>query len=218
MRASRASFLSIILLLISFSLSAQILEPVKWTFGSKKLTDTEAELVFTATMDPGWHLYSQFLKPGGPIPTAFKFTESPAYSLVGKVREPKAKTEFDAIFKMDVSYFDGKAEFRQKIKILSNKDFNVEGTFEYMTCDDESCIPFFDNDFSIPVKAGSGAASAVTEAVQEEKKELGPALEMEPVDPATLTDTTKATVSPDTDAGITTAAGDPMTADDNRSL
>ncbi|HRY99170.1 MAG TPA: cytochrome c biogenesis protein CcdA [Bacteroidales bacterium] len=217
MRASRALFLST-LLLISLSLSAQILEPVKWSFSSKKLSDTEAELVFTATMDPGWHLYSQFLKPGGPIPTAFKFTESPAYRLLGKVKEPKAHTEFDAIFKMDVSYFDGKAEFRQKIQVLSAKDFVVEGTFEYMTCNDETCIPFFDNDFSIPVKAASAGATAEGSAAGQDKKELGPALEMEPVDPATLTDTARETIAEDTDAGVTTAEGAPLAAEDNRSL
>jgi len=170
---SRLAFL--LLFTWAISATAQILEPVKWAFSTERISETEAELVFTAKMDKGWHLYSQFLDDGGPIPTAFTFEPSSAYELVGRVKEPKALTEYDEIFSMDVSYFDGEVKFRQRIKVRTTEDFTVTGAFEYMTCNDETCIPFFDNDFSFSVKgapasalqAGNAAAGQSVEAIME---------------------------------------------------
>src|SRR5512133_3158452 len=93
------------LLLTAFQMvSAQILEPVKWSFESKKTGNSEYELRFMATMDNGWHLYSQFVPAGGPIPTSFKFDKSAGFTLVGKVVEPKPLEEHDPNFNMVVKY------------------------------------------------------------------------------------------------------------------
>ena len=170
MRAYKILFSSLFLILLSGTALAQILEPVKWSFSTERISDTEAELVFKATIQDEWHLYSQYLEEGGPIPTSFEFEASPAYQRIGKVKEPKAIVSFDEIFKMDVGYFDHEAVFRQKIRILSSEDFSVSGTFEYMTCDDEACIPFFDNDFSFKVKGAPAAALNAAKASETAKE------------------------------------------------
>ena len=146
--------LPVLLLLVTVltsTLFAQIVNPVKWSFSSSAVQNRETEIILTAKIDKGWHLYSQYIDKGGPIPTSFKFEKSRDYQLVGKVTEPKAKSVFDDIFNMNVKYFDGKAVFKQRIKILSSKSFTVKGTFEYMTCNDESCIPFSDNEFNVKI-------------------------------------------------------------------
>lgn len=148
MKRSILLFLSFLFVVNIFS---QVKQPVKWTYSSKILNSTEAELIFTATIENKWHLYSQFVKSGGPVPTAFTFEKSNNYILIGSTTETKPKKVFDEIFNMDVLYFDNKATFTQKIKVLSSKPFSIKGTYEYMTCDDESCIPFFDNDYEIKI-------------------------------------------------------------------
>ena len=75
---------------------AKIYDPVKWNFSSEKINDKESYLVITALIEKGWHVYSQFIEEGGPIPTSFKFTPTADYKLIGKVTEsPKAVSAFD---------------------------------------------------------------------------------------------------------------------------
>lgn len=139
------------LFFFSTLLQAQVVKPVKWSFSVSGLKDNQAKIMFTAAIDPGWHLYSQHVDKGGPVPTAFRFDKNKNFELIGNVSEPTPKTVYDEIFSMNVKYFDTKAIFVQKIKILTDQPFSVTGTFEYMTCNDESCIPFFDNDFSVKI-------------------------------------------------------------------
>ena len=76
--------LSFLLLCCVLGMSAEIQKPVTWSFSSKQISDTEFNLVLTANVDNNWHLYSQFIGEGGPVPTSFKFKLSPDYVLVGK--------------------------------------------------------------------------------------------------------------------------------------
>ncbi len=143
---------------------AQIQDPVKWSFSVKDLNESESELVFTAQLDEGWHLYSQYTDPNGPIAIYFEFAPSKDYNLVGKVQEPKPHEEFDEDFKCTVRSFSGKVVFRQKIVRLSSKDFKVTGTFGYQLCNSGSCIAPDDRDFSFKVK---GAKLSLTDNVAE---------------------------------------------------
>ncbi|MCK9412867.1 MAG: thioredoxin family protein [Prolixibacteraceae bacterium] len=130
------------LLLAAFQMvSAQILEPVKWSFDSKKTGDSEYELRFIATMDNGWHLYSQFVPSGGPIPTSFKFDKLSGFILVGKVVEPKPLEENDPNFNMVVKYFTKSVVFTQKVKVISDKHVEVKGFLEFMCCNNQNCLP-----------------------------------------------------------------------------
>jgi len=143
-------------ILLSFGLSAQIITPVKWSFSSKQLNPGEVELIFRATIDKTWHLYSQETKTDGPLPTTFIFEESNKYQKVGKVSEPAGKEEYDPVFEMEVKYFNDEAIFKQKIKVLSKEDFILKGVVEFQACDDKACI-FDDEDFEFKIKGNPQA-------------------------------------------------------------
>lgn len=138
-------------LLFSLTASSQILKPVKWSYAAKKTSKTEATLYLKATIDEGWHLYSQFMADGGPVKTSFNFAASKAYKPVGKTVEPKPIVKFEKSFDMNVSYFEKSVIFQQKVK-LTGATATVKGTLEYMVCDDSQCLPPETVEFSIPVK------------------------------------------------------------------
>ncbi|WP_025146510.1 protein-disulfide reductase DsbD N-terminal domain-containing protein [Pedobacter jeongneungensis] len=130
---------------------SQILKPVTWSYAAKRTSPNEATLYLKATIDQGWHIYSQFVKDGGPVKTTFTFTPSKSFSLIGKTSEPKPVTKFESTFKMNVSYFENTVVFQQKVK-LSAKGVSVKGKVEYMVCDDSQCLPPEEVEFSILVK------------------------------------------------------------------
>lgn len=131
---------------------AQMPEPVKWSTSVEPSEKGHVILVMTANIDKGWHLYSQFLPDGGPIKTTFTLKPSETYVTEGTVTEGKATDFYDKNFEMQLKYFSGKAEFRQKIKLNSDKNFKVEGNVEFMVCDDEKCLPPNLVDLSFDIK------------------------------------------------------------------
>lgn len=130
-----------ILTLTSFTTTAQMLEPVKWTTRVDVSEDGYATLVAIANIEKGWHVYSQYIDDGGPIKTTFTFVPSEQYTLEGKVEEGEAEDFYDKNFEMQLSYFSDIAEFKQRIKLNSSEAFKVGGTVEFMVCDDEKCLP-----------------------------------------------------------------------------
>ena len=148
--------------LSAFTLSAQQLDPVQWKYTVKETSATEAELVFTAQLDAGWHLYSQYTSPDGPLAIVFTFEESGDYERIGNVLEPKPHEEMDEIFKCIVKSFSGKVVFRQKVKRISDKDFTVKGTVSYQLCNDGSCIAPEDHDFRFKVQGSRFKEEAAT--------------------------------------------------------
>ncbi|EDM35429.1 thiol:disulfide interchange protein dsbD precursor [Pedobacter sp. BAL39] len=144
-------FLLVAGLFLSFSASSQILKPVKWSYAAKKTSKTEAVLYLKATIDQGWHLYSQYMADGGPVKTTFTFAPGKGYAVNGKTVEPKPITKFEKTFDMNVSYFANSVVFQQKVK-LTGATAVVKGTVEYMVCDDQQCLPPETIEFSIPVK------------------------------------------------------------------
>ncbi len=140
------------LLFVAFNTNAQILQPVKWSYAAKRLSKTDAVVFLKATIDAGWHLYSQNVADGGPVKTTFTFSPSGAYSLTGSTIEPKPITRFEKTFNMNVSYFEKSVVFQQKIKLKGTGPATVKGKFEYMVCNDQQCLPPDEVEFSIPVK------------------------------------------------------------------
>lgn len=140
-----------LLLFATTSIFAQIQEPVKWSFSSKRINDTIAELHFTANIELHWHLYSQHIDGDAPLPTVFTFKEIKGAKLLGKVIEPKGKTEYDKLLETTVKFFDHQAVFIQKVKITSDKPVTIKGLVEYQTCDDNSCISG-ESDFSFTLE------------------------------------------------------------------
>src|ERR1700749_2699019 len=97
----------ILLLMVVFMISAgayaQIEAPVKWSYAAKRLPNNEAVIFLRATIQDGWHIYSQNVKDGGPIKTSFTFAPSKEYALVGSPSEPTPLTKYEDAFKMNVS-------------------------------------------------------------------------------------------------------------------
>jgi thiol:disulfide interchange protein DsbD len=143
--------LLMVLFMISAGAYAQIEAPVKWSYAAKKLNNNEAIILLRATIQDGWHIYSQNVKDGGPIKTSFTFAPSKDYTLVGKPSEPKPVTKYEEAFKMNVSYFEKTVTFQQKIKLKSNKVTAIKGQLEFMTCNDKKCLPPDDVDFTVPL-------------------------------------------------------------------
>ncbi|HVW14403.1 MAG TPA: protein-disulfide reductase DsbD domain-containing protein [Mucilaginibacter sp.] len=139
------------LLLMSAGAFAQIEHPVKWSYAAKRLGNDEVVVFLRATIQDGWHIYSQNVKDGGPIKTSFTFAPSKEYMLVGKTAEPAPKTKYEDAFSMNVSYFENTVTFQQKIKLKSPKVTAVKGQLEYMTCNNKKCLPPEDVDFDIPL-------------------------------------------------------------------
>ncbi|NRR93446.1 thioredoxin family protein [Winogradskyella undariae] len=129
------------LLAFSFNLFSQVFDPVKWETKTEKISDTEYNLIAIATIDSGWHLYSQNVPENGPIPTGFSFTRTKNFELVGDTSEDEGVTVDDPVFEMRIKFFGDKAVFKQRIKVLNNELSLVEGEVEFMVCDDEKCLP-----------------------------------------------------------------------------
>jgi len=132
-----------------FTSFGQVVNPVKWTFDQKKISDTEYELYFTASIEKGWHLYSTSIGEGGPIPTSFHFDSAQVNLLIGAMVADQSPVKvFDKSFNMDLEYFNGSVTFTQKVKSTSDKPVEIKGFVEYMSCNDETCTPPTEADFS----------------------------------------------------------------------
>ena len=137
----KKSIFSILLLLFAVVVQAQIQEPVKFKSELKTSQAGEAEVVFTGTIDKGWHVYSTDLGDGGPISATFKVESISGAELVGKLKPVgKEVAAFDKLFEMKVRYFENTAQFVQKLK-LTGGEYKVEGFLEYGACNDENCLP-----------------------------------------------------------------------------
>ena len=134
--------LTLLLLLLIFTIgNAQILEPVTWTTSVKKISDKEYELIATAEIEENWHLYSQTVPESGPIPTTFSFVSSPNFLKKGNTKEDLGHTVSDPVFDMEIKFFETQASFKQRILIKEQVPFKVNGTVEFMVCDDSRCLP-----------------------------------------------------------------------------
>ncbi|MEA3505294.1 MAG: cytochrome c biogenesis protein CcdA [Bacteroidota bacterium] len=160
-RMSRFISFVVVMLITMQTVNAQILEPVKWHFASKKISDNVVELQFKATLEQHWHLYSQYVPEDGPVATLFVFDENNNIELIDKVVEPKAIEEYDENFKMVVAYFADEVIFTQKVKLLSDKPFSIKGYLEYMCCDDSRCLPPTDVEFDFKMNGGEETSAAI---------------------------------------------------------
>ena len=126
----------LLLLLVSTNTFSQIFDPVKWATSVEKISETEYKLISIATIDSGWHLYSQNVPENGPIATSFTYTnESDAFKIVGNTNEEEGHTVNDPIFNMRIKYFENTVIFEQLIEVLGDETI-VDGIVEFMVCDD----------------------------------------------------------------------------------
>ena len=162
------------LLLFAVAVQAQIQDPVKFKSELKTLAADEAEVVFTAAIDKGWHVYSTDLGDGGPISATFNVEKISGAEVVGKLKPVgKEISTFDKLFEMKVRYFENTAQFVQKLK-LTGGAYQLEGYLEYGACNDENCLPPTQVPFQFSGKA-EGAAKEAAVATTETKAEEKPA-------------------------------------------
>ena len=163
-----------VLLLFAVAVQAQIQDPVKFNSELKILAADEAEVVFTAAINKGWHVYSTDLGDGGPISATFNVEKISGAEVVGKLKPVgKEISTFDKLFEMKVRYFENMAQFVQKLK-LTGGAYQIEGYLEYGACNDENCLPPTQVPFKFSGKA-EGAAKEAAAAAAETKAEEQPA-------------------------------------------
>lgn len=159
-----------VLLLFAVAMQAQIQDPVKFNSELKILAADEAEVVFTAAIDKGWHVYSTDLGDGGPISATFNVEKIFGAEVVGKLKPVgKEISTFDKLFEMKVRYFENTAQFVQKLK-LTGGAYQLEGYLEYGACNDENCLPPTQVPFQFSGKV-EGAAKEAAATTAEMKAE-----------------------------------------------
>lgn len=204
----RNLFLGLFILLTSM-VQAQILDPVSWSTSVEKISENEYDLISTATIDMGWHLYSQTVPEEGPLPTVFTYETGENAELIEGTIEPEGHTEFDQTWETEIKYFSDKAVFRQRVKITGNVK-TISGEVEFQVCDDARCLPpnYVTLDFPVNATVKTQETPAVdtktetsdnndetvsTEEVSDEEPEnvtAGTEVEAEQAEPQ-LTETTK---------------------------
>ena len=149
---------------------AQMLEPVKWTQELKMVSETEAELVFNATIEDGWHMYTTENGEGGPMPAALRVDALQGAELDGTLQSVgDAHTEYDSTFEMDLTFFAHAGSFVQKLKITDPENYRIEGLLEAQACVEGSCMPL-----ELFFSYSKGEAAAVEEAPAEEAAVANP--------------------------------------------
>lgn len=138
----------------SSALIAQIYDPVKWSFKTYMVDEETFDLVFEAQIDEGWHVYSQWLESDeGPLPTWFQFTENTSVQMVDSVLECTPHVEYDPNFMMNLSYFEGKTLWHQKVKRLNAENDTIKGYLSFMVCDSTKCLPPADIEFAFTLSS-----------------------------------------------------------------
>ena len=165
-------YLTLLALVLVLAAQAQMMNPVHFRSELKMLEGENAEIVFTATIDPGWHVYSTDLGNDGPIEATFNATKMEGAEKVGKLTpRGNAIKKFDNMFGMELKYFEHSATFVQKIK-FTKPQYDIDCYLEYGACNDEMCLPPTQVDFkqkgNAPVKADAKADAATAEAADEE--------------------------------------------------
>lgn len=128
--------------LAPFYFFAQAMNPVKWEAKYSESSNGEGEITVTASIEKGWHTYSQNISPdAGPVPTTVSFSPGSNFEMIGKSVEEGVKDEFDKTFEMKIASFEGKAVIKQKLKRKNLKNFDTPIKIEYMVCNDKQCLP-----------------------------------------------------------------------------
>jgi len=163
----KLSFLLVSILFFNIAIG-QIVTPVTWNFSTKKISDCEYELIFKAKIDAGWHMYGQKPYDDGPWPTSFKFKKGSGYELSGKTSESKLIKKFEPVFNAELEFFENSATFIQKIKLKSDKAFEIKGEVEYMLCNENQCLPPTVEEFSFKLQ---GSPECIKDTAENEEKE-----------------------------------------------
>ena len=157
------------MLLMVLTAMAQMEDPVKFTAEIKTGKTAEAEIVFSGRIEAGWHIYSTNLGSSGPTEASFHVNKADGIELVGKLMpRGNEKSHFDAMFGMNVRYFEGTAQFVQKIR-FTKPSYTIDAYLEYGVCSDENCLP--PGEVALKKSGKSPAVAAATEPAAAEATE-----------------------------------------------
>ncbi len=149
---------------------SQIYDPVTWTFGYEKTGDNTYAIVFTAEIEKGSHIYAMDVPEGGPIPTSFAINESADFTLEGKTFEvTKPEELMDEAFGFVIKSFSDVAEFRQLVS-SAKPSFTVSGTVNFMSCNNTTCSPPKDVEFSVSIGETRVSAASDTGTITEDSE------------------------------------------------
>ncbi|MGS2762880.1 protein-disulfide reductase DsbD family protein [Sinomicrobium sp. M5D2P9] len=155
--------IALVLLIVSFSGHAQIFEPVTWSTSIEKISDTEYNLISTATIDQGWHLYSQTVPANGPIPTTFIYDDSEGhFTIIGNTLEEEGHKINDPVFEMEIKFFENKATFEQRVN-LEKEISIINGLVEFMVCDEAHCLPPTEVELVFDLTTGQNATESLVD-------------------------------------------------------
>ena len=136
---------------------------ISWTQSTKKISDTEVDVIFTAKIVSGWHLYGTEIADGGPTPTHLVVDKLVGGKLVGKLKGNKTPiSKQDPFFEMQISYWESGVTLHQRIKIEDASKFHFEGALRYMICNDEKCMPPSSEEFKYSAKDFGLSAKSIT--------------------------------------------------------
>ena len=141
------------LLFSGYSAYSQLLDPIKWTFSQKQISDSEFVLILHADIPKGSHTYSQYSDSNGAVPMAFTYTPSADYKTEGKTIDDSCITKYDSTFKCMVKYFPKPSDFKQKIAVYNSKGFTLNGNVYFQTCNEGQCLRPKSLDFTINIPA-----------------------------------------------------------------
>jgi len=164
----------ITMLLLSVFVNAQQVNPVSWTFSTEQISEQEFYLIMSGNIEADWHLYTINIEEGGPMPMFIEFDESDDYKLVGDMLEfPKPKEVFDDVFNVTVKYHEKTVQYKQKIKLKTQKTFTIEGLLDGQACydiDGRCVLVTEDMEFKIkPIKIeNSKEAQADIEQIEDD--------------------------------------------------
>lgn len=131
-------------LLFPLLIQAEILAPIHWEASATRLSDSTAQITLTATIDEGWHLYTQDLPEDGPVATQFSYKQP---ALGPTTTDASVHSDYDENFEMELTYYSSKAVFTQTV--LARQDETIAGSVTFMACDDHQCLAPETWDFSI---------------------------------------------------------------------
>lgn len=154
-----------LLLLLTSAAHAQVLKPARWQVSlsdQNVSVGEETEVIFRVDIQEDWYLYSSDFDPDlGPMVTEINFEPAKGYELAGSLRPIGAKEKYDELWEGNYTYFTGKAEFRQTIRVTDASLQAIKGNYAYQVCSDVSgqCIPF-DDEFSVPIRVADDSEAS----------------------------------------------------------
>jgi len=164
----------------SKAILAQIEYPedkAKWKFSIEQ-KGAEATIIAEVKMETHWHINSIVLPKGVfGLPTTFKLTKASTFKTVGSIVEPKPIVKHDVESDEDLSYHEGKIILKQKIKVNSEKDFVLNGTFSFQTCDETHCLAPYDGNFKVNVKGLKSSATSEVNPINDQASSVDSVIE-----------------------------------------